>query len=81
MRQRTVGIVGFAVGIMTGQLIIPSVFAGITGAATPGAIPLMWSGVVHVSILGAGFAMAGVATRVVRSQGRRLELGEVRESS
>ena len=76
MRLKIIGVIGFTVGIVTGNLVVPSLFASIVGAASLETIPAMWSGVIQVAVLGMGFGMAGLGTKIVRSQIGRLELAE-----
>ncbi len=76
MRQKIVGVIGFTIGIATGDFAIPSLFAGLVGAATPEAIPAVWLGVMQVAVMGSGFGMAALGTIIVRSQAGKLELGE-----
>ena len=77
MRQKIVGVIGFTIGIATGDFAIPPLFAGLVGAATPEAIPAAWLGVMQVAVLGSGFGMAALGSKIVRSQAGKLELGEV----
>ncbi len=79
MRYKIVGVIGFTIGIATGDFAIPPLFAGLVGAATPEAIPAAWLGVVQVAVLGSGFGMAALGRKVVRSQARYLDLGEAAE--
>ena len=76
MRQKIVGVIGFTIGIVTGNLVIPPLFASLVGATTPEAIPAAWSGLIHVTVLGIGFGIAALASSIVRSQVGKLELGE-----
>ncbi len=76
MRQKIVGVIGFTIGIATGDFAIPPLFAGLVGAATPEAIPAAWLGVMQVAVLGSGFGMAALGSKIVRSQAGKLELGE-----
>ena len=76
MRLKIVGVIGFAIGIATGNFAIPPLFASLVGVATPEAIPAAWLGVIQVAVLGAGFGMAALSRRIVRSQDGSLELGE-----
>ncbi len=76
MRQKIVGVIGFTIGIAIGDFAIPPLFAGLVGAATAEAIPAAWLGVMQVAVLGSGFGMAALGSRIVRSQTRNLELGE-----
>ncbi len=76
MRQKIVGVIGFTIGIATGDFAIPPLFAGLVGAATPEAIPAAWLGVMPVAVLGSGFGMAALGSCIVRSQAGKLELGE-----
>ena len=76
MRQKIVVVIGFTIGIATGDFAIPPLFAGLVGAATPEAIPAAWLGVMQVAVLGSGFGMAALGSKIVRSQAGALELGE-----
>ncbi len=76
MRQKIVGVIGFTIGIATGDFAIPPLFAALVGAATPEAIPAAWLGVMQVAVLGSGFGMGALGRRIVRSQARKLELGK-----
>ena len=76
IRQKIVGIIGFTIGIATGNFLIPPLFAGLVGVATPEAIPAAWLGVMQVVVLGSGFGMAALGSRIVRSQAGNLELGD-----
>ena len=76
MRQKIVGVIGFTIGIATGNFVIPPLFAGLVGATTPEAIPAAWLGVMQVAVLGAGFGMAALVSRIVQSQAKKLKLGE-----
>ena len=76
MRQKIVGVIGFTIGIATGDFAIPPLFAGLVGAATPEAIPAAWLGVMQVAVLASGFGMAALGSSIVRSQAGKLELGE-----
>ena len=76
MRQKIVGVIGFTIGIATGDFAIPPLFAGLVGAATPEAIPAAWLGVMQVAVLGSGFGMAALGSKIVRSQAGKLVLGE-----
>ena len=76
MRQKIVGVIGFTIGIATGDFVIPPLFAGLAGVATPEAIPAVWLGVMQVAVLGSGFGMAALGSGIVRSQAGKLELGE-----
>ena len=76
MRQKIVGVIGFTIGIAIGDFAIPPLFAGLVGAATPEAIPAAWLGITQVAVLGSGFGMAALGSRIVRSQASNLELGE-----
>ena len=76
MRQKIVRVIGFTIGIATGHFVIPPLFAGLVGAATPEAIPAAWLGLMQVAVLGSGFGMAALGSRIVRSQTRSLDLGE-----
>ena len=77
MRQKIVGVIGFTIGIATGDFAIPPLFASLVGAATPEAIPVAWLGVMQVAVLGSGFGIAALASSIVRSQAAHLELGKV----
>ncbi len=76
MRQKIVGVIGFTIGVATGDFAIPPLFASLVGAATPEAIPAAWLGVMQVAVLGSGFGMAALGSKIVRSQAGALELGE-----
>ena len=76
MRQKIVGVIGFTIGIATGDFAIPPLFAALVGAATPEAIPAAWLGVVQVAVLGAGFGMAALGGSIVRTQAGHLDLGK-----
>ena len=76
MRQKIVGVIGFTIGIATGDFAIPPLFASLVGAATPEAIPSAWLGVMQVAVLGSGFGMAALGSGIVRSQAAHLELGK-----
>ena len=76
MRQKIVGVIGFTIGIATGDFAIPPLFAGLVGAATPEAVPAAWLSVMQVAVLGSGFGMAALGSKIVRSQAGKLELGE-----
>ena len=76
MRQKIVGVIGFTIGIATGNFLIPPLFAGLAGVAAPEAIPAAWLGVMQVSVLGSGFGMAALVSKIVRCQAGKLELEE-----
>ena len=76
MRQKIVGVIGFTIGIVTGNFAIPPLFAAMAGAAAPEAIPAAWLGVMQVMVLGSGFGMAALGSKIVRSQAGKLDLGE-----
>jgi len=76
MRHKIVGVIGFTIGVATGDFAIPPLFASLVGAATPEAIPVAWLGVMQVAVLGSGFGMAALGSIIVRSQAGKLELGE-----
>ena len=75
MRKKIVVVIGFTIGIATGDFAIPPLFAGLAGSATPEAIPAAWLGVMQVAVLGSGFGMAALGSSIVRSQSRNLALG------
>ena len=76
MRQKIVGVIGFTIGIATGDFAIPPLLAGLVGAATPEAIPAVWLGLMQVAVLGSGFGMSALGSTIVRSRVGNLELGE-----
>ena len=76
MRQKIVGVIGFTIGIATGGFAIPPLFAALFGAATPEAIPAAWLGLMQVAVLGSGFGMAALGSKIARPQAGKLDLGE-----
>ncbi len=79
MRQKIVGVIGFTIGIATGDFAISPLLAGLVGAATPEAIPAAWLGLMQVAVLGSGFGMAALVRMIVRAQASNLKLGEAKD--
>ena len=58
MRERVVGILGFAVGVIIALTIIPLIVARVSGNAAVEEIPFWGTAIVDLLVLSSGFVLA-----------------------